>query len=118
MLKLKVGDTVKVVAGKDKGKEANIEKIFPKTGKVGLPGINLYKRHVKAQVSLDGKGGIYEIPRPMSVAKVALICPNCKKITRVGFEVKDGKKVRVCRKCGKVIDGAKIVLKKTKGKKK
>ncbi|HJY98553.1 MAG TPA: 50S ribosomal protein L24 [Patescibacteria group bacterium] len=102
MLKLKKGDTVKVMAGKDKGREGKIEKIFPEEGKALVPGVNLYKKHVKGFG--DVKGGIYDIPRPLVFGKIALICPKCKKITRVGFKFAGKEKVRVCRKCKKEID--------------
>lgn len=104
MLKLKVGDKVKVIAGKDKGRDGEIEKIYPKKMSVLVPGINIYKKHVKGVPGQ--KGGIYEIPRPLGFAKVALVCPKCKKITRVGFKLIDKKKVRVCRKCKREIDSA------------
>lgn len=103
MLKFKKGDTIKITAGKDKGKEAKIEQVFPQTGKVLVPGINIYKKHVKPTMTVDGKGGVFEFSRPMNVAKLAIICPNCKKQTRVGFKIVDGKKQRICRKCGKNI---------------
>ena|SRR5258708_2788435 len=103
MYKFKKGDSIKVTMGKDKGKEGKIEKVFPKTAKVLVPNINMYKKHVKANLTVDGKGGIYELPRPMNVAKIAIICPNCKKLTRIGFKIEKEKKVRVCRKCGKTI---------------
>ncbi|MBI3397158.1 50S ribosomal protein L24, partial [Candidatus Woesebacteria bacterium] len=61
-----------------------------------------YKKHVKGLG--EQKGGIYELPRPLSFAKIALICPKCKKVTRVGFKIIDGQKLRICRKCGKEID--------------
>ena len=101
MLKFKLGDSVKITMGKDKGREGKIEKVFPKKAKVLIPGVNIYKKHVKANLTVDGKGGVFELPRPMDVAKIAIICPSCKKQTRAGFEVKNGKKVRVCKKCGK-----------------
>lgn len=102
MTKLKKGDTVKITAGKDKGREGKIEKIFPKKGTVLVPGVNIYKKHVKG---FQGqKGGIYDIPRPLAFAKVALVCPKCKKATRVGFRVlKEEKKQRICKKCQKEI---------------
>ncbi len=102
MLKLKVGDTVKITAGKDKGREGKIEKIFPKQTKALIPGVNIYKKHVKG--SQGQKGGIYDIPRPLDFAKIALICPKCKKITRVGFKIIEKNKSRVCKKCNKEID--------------
>ncbi|MEK7526310.1 MAG: 50S ribosomal protein L24 [Patescibacteria group bacterium] len=101
MLKFKSGDSVKITLGKDKGREGKIEKIFPKKSLALIPEINIYKKHVKSALTKDKKGGIFEIARPMAFSKFALICPNCKKITRAGFEVKDGKKMRVCKKCGK-----------------
>jgi large subunit ribosomal protein L24 len=102
MLKLKVGDTIKITAGKDKGREGKIEKIFPKQTKALIPGVNIYKKHVKG--SQGQKGGIYDIPRPLDFAKIALICPKCKKMTRVGFKIVDNNKSRVCKKCNKEID--------------
>lgn len=101
MLKFKVGDTVKITTGKDKGREGKIEKIFPREEKVLIPAINIYKRHVKGMGGQ--KSGIYDIPRPLPFSKIALICPKCKVPTRVGFRVLEKEKVRVCRKCGKEI---------------
>lgn len=101
MMKFKIGDTVKITAGKDKGREGKIEKIFPKKGTILVPGANLYKKHVKA---FQGqKGGIFDIPRPLPLAKIALVCPKCKKNTRVGLRVLQNEKVRVCKKCNKEI---------------
>ncbi len=102
MLKIKVKDKVKVRSGKDKGREGVVEKIFPKENKVLVDGINLYKRHVKGVYGQ--KPGIYEIPRPLYVSQISLICPRCSKPTRVGFSLKEGKKVRFCKKCKSEID--------------
>ncbi len=102
MLKIKIKDKVKVISGKDKGREGIVEKIFPKEKKVLVDGINLYKRHIKG--GYGQKSGIYDIPRPLDISRVALICPKCAKPTRVGFSVKEGKKVRVCKKCKAEID--------------
>lgn len=102
MMKFKKGDTVKITAGKDKGREGKIEKILPKEDKVLIPGVNLYKKHVKGFGNV--KGGIYDIPRALSLGKIALVCPKCKKITRIGYKFVGSQKVRVCRKCGKEID--------------
>lgn len=114
MMKFKVGDTVRVTSGKDRGREAVIEAVLAEKSAVVLPGINMYKKHIKASVAADKKGGIYDIPRPVNVAKVALICPNCKKQTRVGFRVEGEAKNRYCKKCDRVIDN----MKKTEKKKK
>ncbi|MBI2404862.1 50S ribosomal protein L24 [Candidatus Gottesmanbacteria bacterium] len=97
-MKLKKGDTVMVTIGKDKGKKGKIEKIFPKIGMATISGVNVYKRHTKKR---DEKmpGGIIEHTRPLTIAKLALICPKCGKLTRVGFIVAKGEKERMCRKC-------------------
>ena len=91
-----------MVTGKDRGREGEIERIYPKKGSVLVPGVNIYKKHIKGVPGQ--KGGIYEIPRPLSFSKIALICPKCKKITRVGFKLIDAKKKRICRKCKREID--------------
>lgn len=101
MLKFKIGDTVKITAGKDKGREGKIEKILITSRKALIPGINLYKKHVKGFG--DVKGGIYDIPRALDFGKISLICPKCKKVTRVGFKFAGEEKIRVCKKCGKEI---------------
>lgn len=104
MLKFKKGDTVKITIGKDKGREGQIETIDQKKLLVVIPGINLYKKHVKGSpTDSSQKGGIYEIPRPLPFSKIALICPKCKKQTRVGFKLLPKEKVRICKKCGKEI---------------
>ena len=100
-MKFKVNDSVKVILGKDKGRVGKIEKILPREGKALVEGVNLYKKHVKAFGSV--KAGIYDVPRPISLSKLALICPECKKTTRVGFRLIGDKKVRVCKKCTKEI---------------
>ena len=103
-MKIKKGDTVKVLIGKDKGKTGQVEKIFLKIESVLIPGVNEFKRHVKSR-ERNQKSEIITITKPLPVANVALICPKCKKPTRVGYLIKkDGNKVRVCRKCGKEID--------------
>jgi large subunit ribosomal protein L24 len=102
MIKFKTGDTVKITAGKDKGREGKIEKILLDEAKAIIPEVNIYKKHVKGFG--DVKGGIYPIPRPMGFGKIALICPKCKKLTRVGFKFAGEEKVRICKKCRKEID--------------
>lgn len=107
--KLKKGDEVKVVAGKDKGKTGKIEKVFPKEGKVLVSGVNQYKRHLKAR-SQNQKSEIVTITKPLPVTNVAMVCPKCHLLTRIGFVFENdlpagrhGKKVKVCRKCKAVI---------------
>lgn len=102
-LKLKVGDKVKIRVGKDKGREGKIERIFPKKAVALIPNLNIYKKHVKG-VTGGQKAGIYDVPRPLALSKLLLICPKCGKPARVGFKKGDGQNSRVCKKCKKVID--------------
>lgn len=104
MFKLKVGDTVKITLGKDSGREGKIEALDYKKRLALVPGVNLYKRHIKKAMAQDQKGGRYDIPRPLPFSKIALVCPKCKKVTRVGFRLIEKDKVRVCKKCRKEID--------------
>ena len=91
-MKLKKGDQVKIIRGKDSGKTGLVEKVYPKLSKVIVAGINQYKRHVKAKTQ-DQKSEIVVITKPLSSSNVILVCPKCKKSTRVGYKVlKDNKK--------------------------
>lgn len=101
-LKLKKGDTVKIIKGKDKGKEGKVERVFEGTQKALVSGVNQYKRHVKAKVARQ-RSEIVTITKPLPVGNVILICPKCSKMTRVGFGFVDNKKVRICKKCEEVI---------------
>lgn len=100
-MKIKKGDQVKVLLGKDRGKEGKVVFVLAKANKVFVEGANLYKRHVKKQGKIEG--GIIDIPKPFNISNVALVCPNCKKITRVGYTTVGNEKVRICRKCEKEI---------------
>jgi large subunit ribosomal protein L24 len=101
-MKFRKGDQVKVVIGKDKGKIGKIENVFPREHTVLVPGINMYKRHVKPG-DPRRQAGIIDIVRPLPVTRVALLCPKCNQVSRVGFRFEDGKKIRVCRKCDQKI---------------
>ena len=101
-MKLKKGDKVKIISGKDRGREGKIEKIYKKQTMVLVSQINLYKKHVKKSEQFP-QGGLVEIPRPIRACKVALICPKCKKPTRVGYRLSKGSKVRVCKHCQSII---------------
>lgn len=97
-MKIKKGDKVKIITGKDKGREGVIERVYVKGNKLLVKGINIYKKHIKKNEKMP-QGGIVEVPRPLSTAKVMLKCPKCSKTTRVGFVIEKGKKFRVCKKC-------------------
>lgn len=101
-MKLKQGDKVKVIAGKNKGEEATIERVYKKSNKVLLPGVNMYKKHVKKNEQMP-QGGVVDLPRPLDVSKLMLICPNCSKQTRVGYKIEGEKKQRICKKCESAI---------------
>lgn len=96
--KLRKGDEVRIVRGKDKGKTGKIEKVLPVESQVVVTNINQYKRHLKAR-SQNKPSEITTITKPLSLANVQLICPKCHVVTRVGFSLQDKKKIRVCRKC-------------------
>lgn len=100
--KLRKGDEVKVVSGKDKGKTGKIEKVFSKLEKVLVHGVNQYKRHRKGRTQKE-KSEIVTITKPLPIPNVALICPKCKEITRIGYSVIRDEKKRICRKCKEVI---------------
>ena len=101
-MKLKKGDLVKIVLGKDRSKTGKIEKILLKSDKVLVTGINQYKRHLKARAQ-GQSSEIVTITKPLSSQNVALICPHCKVQTRIGFRLEKNDKIRVCRKCDKKI---------------
>ncbi|MDP2585922.1 MAG: 50S ribosomal protein L24 [Candidatus Levybacteria bacterium] len=101
-MKLRKGDLVKIVSGKDKGKTGKIEKVLPKIEKVLVTGVNQYKRHLKARAQ-GQSSEIVTITKPLSSQNVALVCPHCKLQTRIGFRIEKNDKIRVCRKCDKKI---------------
>ena len=97
-MKLIKGDEVKVSSGKDAGKTGKIEKVFTKENKAVVAGINQFKRHVKARVP-GQKSEIITITKPLPLSALALICPKCKKPTRVGYKMLKDEKIRICKKC-------------------
>ena len=102
-MKVKKGDKVVILTGKDKGAKGEILKVFPEASRVLVQGVNLVKKHQKP--SATGSGGIESVERPIHVSNVALMDPKTEKPTRVGFKVlKDGKKVRVARRSGETIE--------------
>lgn len=98
-MKLRKGDTVKVLSGNDKGKTGEILEIIPKTEKIVVKGINIRKKSVKPRRKGE-QGGIIPSEASIHSSKVALVCPKCGKATRVGYSVEKDEKVRVCKKCG------------------
>ena len=102
--KIKKGDKVVILSGKDKGKHGEVTKSFPKDGKVIVSGVNVHARHRKPS-QLNPQGGIERKEAPLHVSKVASADPKTGAPTRVRFEERDGKKVRVAAKSGELIHG-------------
>ncbi|WP_422344197.1 50S ribosomal protein L24 [Parasphingorhabdus sp.] len=102
--KIKKGDTVVVLSGKDKGKSGEVTKVMPKDGKLIVAGANIAVRHRKP-TQANPQGGLERREAPMHISKVALADPKDGKPTRVRFEEKDGKMVRVAVKSGEKVDG-------------
>jgi large subunit ribosomal protein L24 len=105
-LNVKKGDTVVVLSGKDKGKQGKIIQAIPKKAQVVVEDVNKVKRHTKPSLKAP-QGGIIQKEMPLNVCKVQLVCPACNKPTRIGHKAVDGKNLRVCKKCGEVVDSAK-----------
>jgi len=110
-MKIKRGDKVKILAGKDKGKTGKVLQVFPARNRASVEGLNLLIKHLRPRRQGE-KGQRIEFPAPMDLSNMMLICPRCGKPTRVGYKYIEGKankktkrrKVRVCRKCKQVID--------------
>jgi large subunit ribosomal protein L24 len=101
---LKKNDTVMVVAGKNRGKSGKVLRVLPKKEAVIIERLNFAKRHLRAG-GPHGKGGIVEKEAPIRISNVQLLCGKCNRPTRIGKKIlEDGKKIRICRKCGEAID--------------
>ncbi len=103
MQKIRKGDKVVVLAGKDKGRTGEVVQVMPKEDKAVVRGINMIVRHQKQSASQEG--GIIRREAPLHVSNIAIADPKDNKPTRVGFEVRDGKKVRIAKRSGEVING-------------
>lgn len=101
-VKIRKGETVLIISGKYRGKTGKVLKVFPKEGKVLVEGVNLVKKHQRPRKRGE-KGQVIEMPSPINVSNVKLICPKCGKATRVGYNIIDKNKFRVCKKCGQEI---------------
>jgi large subunit ribosomal protein L24 len=111
-MKIKKNDNVKILAGKDKGKEGKVLQIFVEKNKASVEGLNLLIKHLRPRKQGE-KGQRIEFPAPMNISNLGLICSQCGKVTRVAYKFteevnsegkKTKKKVRVCKKCGKNIE--------------
>ena len=104
-MKIKKGDTIKMLTGKDRGKTGKVLRVIEKTMKVAVEGLNLLTKHQRPRREGE-KGQKIQFPRPVPLANVILVCTKCGRGTRVGFQfIEEGKKkVRVCKKCKEFID--------------
>ena len=98
-MNIKKDDKVIVLSGKDKGKQGKVLVAEPKAGKVIVEGVNVATKH-KKPMKQGEEGGIIKVETPIYASKVQLVCPKCGKGTRVGHKTENGKKVRICKKCG------------------
>jgi large subunit ribosomal protein L24 len=105
MNKIRKGDTVKIMTGKDVGKSGTVHSIYPKKGRLIVSGINMIKKAQRRTPNITTQAGIIEREGSIHISNVAMICKNCGKLTRVAFRsVGEGEKARVCKKCGEVLD--------------
>ncbi|MBI4201036.1 MAG: 50S ribosomal protein L24 [Chloroflexi bacterium] len=103
-MRIRRNDTVLVISGRDAGKRAKVQQVFPRDGLVLVEGVNVVKRHQKPTATLR-QGGIIQKEAPVPLAKVMLVCPRCNKPARVGHRfLEDGRKVRVCRECQEMVE--------------
>ena len=113
---VKKGDKVLVIAGKDKGKTADVVEVSPKTNKVLVEGVNIVTKHQKPRTQQD-KGGIIKKNAPIEASNVMVVCPVCGKATRVKHKEIDGKNARVCSKCTASLDKEFVKATKKEAKK-
>lgn len=97
-MKIKKGDNVLIISGKDKGRTAKVLKSLPKEGKILVEGINVKNKHSKPKKQGE-KGQVIKVPAPLDVSDVKFICTKCGKATRLGYKIEKDKKYRICKKC-------------------
>ena len=103
-MKIKKSDNVLIISGKDKGKTGKVRFSYPKDKSLIVEGLNLQKKHSKAQGTVK-QAGIIEREAPLNISNVMLICKHCNKPARIGFRIlEDGRRARICRVCREVID--------------
>lgn len=110
--KIKKGDTVIINTGKDAGKKGLVEKVLISESRILIKGINIVKKHLKPK-GKNQPGQIISLEKPISLANVALICPNCNKAAKVAYKLVNKSKQRICKKCNQIIETKKIETTKT-----
>jgi len=101
-MRIRKGDNVMVISGKDRGKSGKVLKIFPLRNAVIIEGANIRKKHTRSKRE-GQKGQVIQMPMPINISNVMLICPTCNKPRRVGYKIFENKKTRICKKCGSEI---------------
>lgn len=101
-MKIKKGDTILIISGKDRGRKGKVLEALPKEKRLVVEGMNLKKKHQKPKRAGE-KGQTMAIPASIPVSNVKLICPKCGKATRVGYKIIEEKKFRICKKCGQAL---------------
>lgn len=97
-MKIKKGDQVKIISGKDRGKTGKVLTVFPDDSRLTVEGLNLYKKRVRPKQT-GQKGEMVLVPRPLSVSKAMIVCQSCKNPTRIGYRFEGERKVRYCKRC-------------------
>lgn len=100
-MKIKKGDTVKIISGNDKGKRGKVLSVFPEKGRLVVEGVNVKKKHVRPKKE-GQKGELVRMPAPFPVSRAEFVCTNCSQSTRISYKIDEaGQKIRICKKCGK-----------------
>lgn len=102
-MKIRKGDTITVISGRDKGKKGKVRRVLPDKECLLVDGVNMHKKHSKARAAVR-QAGIIDLEAPLHISKAMLVCNKCDRPARVGFRFLEGKKVRVCSSCHEVID--------------
>lgn len=105
-MKIKKGDTVKILTGKDQGKTSVVDFVFPKEEKLIVKGIQNIKKHLKPSKK-NPSGGIIDLNQKINISNVILVCPNCGKFSKIKYSISKDTKIRTCKKCNKSVEKAK-----------
>lgn len=97
-MRIRKGDQVQILSGKDRGKRGKVLRTLPKAGRVVVEGLNLVKRHKRPRKGGE-KGQRVEVPAPLSISKIIIICSHCGKPARLGYKITGKEKIRICKKC-------------------
>lgn len=101
-MKIKKGDTVLIISGKDKGRTGKVLKSLLKEDRILVEGMNIKKKHIRPKKQGE-KGQIVSVATPLNVSNVKFLCPKCGKVSKVGYKIEKGEKSRICKKCNSII---------------